>query len=449
MRKILFLLIISGIFCSADMFAKDKTKKYKNGDVYVGEIVKGMPEGKGTMTYANGDVYTGNWHKGDPDGQGTMTYADNSKFVGEWNYGEKYDGSYTYPNGDTFVGKWSSGKIKEGVLTISKDNCVYMGRFHPYTGKLEKGTITKDGDVLQIGVWSSGRTDNVLTMKNGTSMKGSIDFDGSSFVIGYAEGTYVISPDSIFEGYIYKDEFSSGTLTVTPTKGDKKLVYKESYSSEGVSCKTWIVPNELNPAAYSKIVCRKKDDSNFLTGQEIFLTEKDIDTEDRYTGTFIRSGETMLKHGHGKFLLKYVLEIEGEWNNNVLVSGTGRCAREDEKLTIVTSNGVTKFTVKTRYATYNKTVSPDTCSVLNEAIQFFHDKMRAEYDAHHEAEDKARMKQQEKERQAQRAKNMREGRKVFHKCTSCKGEGTVLYMDGTGRRVTCTTCGGTRGYWDY
>ena len=88
MRKILFLLIISGIFCSADMFAKDKTKKYKNGDVYVGEIVKGMPEGKGTMTYANGDVYTGNWHKGDPDGQGTMTYADNSKFVGEWNYGE-------------------------------------------------------------------------------------------------------------------------------------------------------------------------------------------------------------------------------------------------------------------------------------------------------------------------------------------------------------------------
>ena len=92
MKKFLFLRIISGIFCSADMFAKDKTKKYKNGDVYVGEIVKGMPEGKGTMTYANGNVYTGNWHKGDPDGQGTMTYADNSKFVGEWNYGEKYDG---------------------------------------------------------------------------------------------------------------------------------------------------------------------------------------------------------------------------------------------------------------------------------------------------------------------------------------------------------------------
>ena len=274
MKKLLFILIISGIFCSADMFAKDKTKKYKNGDVYVGEIVKGMPEGKGTMTYANGNVYTGNWHKGDPDGQGTMTYADNSKFVGEWNYGEKYDGSYTYPNGDTFVGKWSSGKIKEGVLTISKDNCVYMGSFHPYTGKLEKGTITKDGDVLQIGIWSSGRTDNVLTMKNGTSLKGFIDFDGSSFVIDHAEGTYVISPDSIFEGYIYNDEFSSGTLTVTPTKGDKKLVYKESYSSEGVSCKTWIVPNELNPAAHSKIVCKKKMTAIFLQDKKYSLLKK-------------------------------------------------------------------------------------------------------------------------------------------------------------------------------
>ena len=155
----------------------------------------------------------------------------------------------------------------------------------------------------------------------------------------------------------------------------------------------------------------------------------------------------MLKHGHGKFLRKYVLEIEGEWNNNVLVSGTGRCAREDEKLTIVTSNGVTKFTVKTRYGTYNKTVSPDTCSVLNEAIQFFYDKMRAEYDAHHEAEDNARMKQQEKERQAQRAKSMREGRKVFHKCPTCRGSGWGI--DGTGKQIVCTSCGGTRGYWDY
>ena len=225
MRKILFLLIISGIFCSADMFAKDKTKKYKNGDVYVGEIVKGMPEGKGTMTYANGDVYTGNWYKGNPDGQGTMTYADNSTYSGHWRAGKKQGmGTFKYQNGDVFTGKWQCNERSEGTLTIAGTNCVYEGSFDCFgNGKFTQGAIMKDN---YIGRVIQGEID-MLVHPNGTELKGEIEFDGESFEIIKAEGTYILDSLRVFKGSMRDGRFYDGEITTTPNKGEKELVYKE------------------------------------------------------------------------------------------------------------------------------------------------------------------------------------------------------------------------------
>ena len=49
--------------CSKRLKISQKTQTivYKNGDKYVGEIVGGLPHGKGTSTYANGDKYVGGW----------------------------------------------------------------------------------------------------------------------------------------------------------------------------------------------------------------------------------------------------------------------------------------------------------------------------------------------------------------------------------------------------
>ena len=39
---------------------------FKNGDVFVGEAVNGLPHGKGVYTFANGDVYEGEHTNGYP-----------------------------------------------------------------------------------------------------------------------------------------------------------------------------------------------------------------------------------------------------------------------------------------------------------------------------------------------------------------------------------------------
>ena len=446
MRKILFLLIISCLFCNTDIIAKDKTKKYKNGDVYAGEIVKGMPEGKGTMTYANGDVYTGNWHNGNPDGQGTMTYVDNSTYSGHWREGKKQGlGTFKYQNGDVFTGEWQSNERSEGTLTIAGTNCVYEGSFDCFgNGKFTQGAIMKDN---YIGRVIQGEID-MLVHPNGTELKGEIEFDGESFEIIKAEGTYILDSLRVFKGSMRDGRLYDGEITTTPNLGDKELVYKEHYNSGRINVKTWIVPSELSVGKYARAEFRIDEGHDFPNGIEYY---DDDDTEHRqfckYTGTFAKAGESVVKHGHGKFEGWHWLTIEGEWENDVLVSGKGSYVQR--QLTVATLNGKAKLTVKSKYGTYSKTVSPDTYSVLNEAAHFVMDIFNQEDKTHHKAEQAEFRKELQKLQQDQREKNRREGRKVFHKCTSCNGKGTVLAMDGTGRRVTCTTCGGTRGYWDY
>lgn len=446
MRRILFLLIISCLFCNTDIIAKDKTKKYKNGDVYAGEIVKGMPEGKGTMTYANGDVYTGNWHNGNPDGQGTMTYVGNSTYSGHWREGKKQGmGTFKYQNGDVFTGEWQSNERSEGTLTIAGTNCVYEGSFDCFgNGKFTQGAIMKDN---YIGRVIQGEID-MLVHPNGTELKGEIEFDGESFEIIKAEGTYILDSLRVFKGSMRDGRLYDGEITITPNQGNKELVYKEHYNSGRINVKTWIVPSELSVGKYARAVFRIDEGHDFPNGIEYY---DDDDTEHRqfckYTGTFAKAGESVVKHGHGKFEGWHWLTIEGEWENDVLVSGKGSYVQR--QLTVATVNGKAKLTVKSKYGTYSKTVSPDTYSVLNEAAHFVMDIFNQEDKTHHKAEQAEFRKELQKLQQDQREKNRREGRKVFHKCTSCNGKGTVLAMDGTGRRVTCTTCGGTRGYWDY
>lgn len=448
MRKILFLLIISGIFCSADILAKDKTKKYKNGDVYVGEIVKGLPEGKGTMTYANGDVYTGNWYKGDPDGQGTMTYVDNSTYSGHWREGKRQGmGTFKYQNGDVFTGKWQSNERSEGTLTIAGTNCVYEGSFDCFgNGKFTQGAIIKDD---YIGRVIQGEID-MLVHPNGTELKGEIEFDGESFEIIKAEGTYVLDSLRVFKGSMRDGKFYDGEITTTPNQGDKELVYKEHYNSGKVNVKTWIVPSELSVGKYARAEFRIDEGHDFPNGIEYYV---DDDTEHRtfckYTGTFAKSGEVIYKHGHGIFEGWHWLTIEGEWENDVLVSGKGSYVQR--QLTVATTNGKANLTVKSKYGTYNKTVSPDTCSVLDEAAHFVMDIFNQEDKAHYKEEQEAQRREYEKKRQAERAKNMREGRKVFHACPICLGRGYTHWMETNGIReyVTCIKCGGTKGYWDY
>lgn len=79
---------------------------------YTGMLLKGAPEGKGTMIFQNGDTYTGDFKSGKFNDQGTFTSKKE-----KWTYSGAFkDGS---PNGNgelTSSGKTKKVKMQNGVI---------------------------------------------------------------------------------------------------------------------------------------------------------------------------------------------------------------------------------------------------------------------------------------------------------------------------------------------
>jgi hypothetical protein len=54
------------------------------GGVYIGELKKGKPHGKGIFKYSNGSKYVGEFIEGKFEGKGVLTCIDNTTYNGEW-----------------------------------------------------------------------------------------------------------------------------------------------------------------------------------------------------------------------------------------------------------------------------------------------------------------------------------------------------------------------------
>ena len=149
-----------------------RTVTYESGAVYEGEVLKGEPDGYGTMDYSgdnssdvayyagewfsgsrngegvqvwkNGDEYSGDWWNDQMDGNGIMTYASGSvsQYEGRWNDGLwDGEGCMLWSNGDSFDGHWAEGVIHgPGVYTFADGTRLegawvdgwQQGEFHRY-----------------------------------------------------------------------------------------------------------------------------------------------------------------------------------------------------------------------------------------------------------------------------------------------------------------------------
>ena len=57
---------------------------YHNGDVYEGDWVDGLKEGRGYYTWENGDVYEGEFKNGVREGFGEFKWANGESYKGLW-----------------------------------------------------------------------------------------------------------------------------------------------------------------------------------------------------------------------------------------------------------------------------------------------------------------------------------------------------------------------------
>ena len=84
--------------------------RYRDGSLYVGAFVDGLPEGKGTVFYSNGDQYEGGWSKHAPHGRGVMYYRTGKVIGAIWEYGKPRKKLYAENEGFT-----------NEIITMDKD----------------------------------------------------------------------------------------------------------------------------------------------------------------------------------------------------------------------------------------------------------------------------------------------------------------------------------------
>ena len=91
--------------------------------VYVGEIKKGKPNGRGVLKYCNGSKYVGEFEEGKYQGQGMLTCCDGTTYEGEWM------DNYMHGEGKLI----SYDDVQEGYWFMGSFECHYGDELEDHT----------------------------------------------------------------------------------------------------------------------------------------------------------------------------------------------------------------------------------------------------------------------------------------------------------------------------
>ena len=85
---------------------------------YVGQVVNGLPEGKGIRYWNNGDRYEGDYRNGKKEGKGIYYFNDGARYEGDFrNDNKEGKGIYYKNNGDRAMGDfYNDNQIGKHVM---------------------------------------------------------------------------------------------------------------------------------------------------------------------------------------------------------------------------------------------------------------------------------------------------------------------------------------------
>ena len=124
---------------------------------YIGQVLNGVPEGKGIMYLNTGDKYEGEWRNDKKDGKGIYYYANGSKYEGDFRNGKiEGRGIYygingeKYEDGARYEGDFKDDKREgKGVYYFANGNRV-MGDFSNNNPIGKHARLTKLGKVEEV-----------------------------------------------------------------------------------------------------------------------------------------------------------------------------------------------------------------------------------------------------------------------------------------------------------
>ena len=174
---------------------------------YIGQIVNGLRQGKGTMYYNNGDKYEGEW-KDDKKYKG-IHYFNEEPFKGDKYDGffinDKFEGEgiYYWNDGDKYEGNWKNGKRDGKGIYYFNNKDKYVGYFSNDKHDCKGIYYFNDGDIY-IGEFKNDKVEGqgIEFYTNGNKYEG-------YFIDGQAEGKgiYYYNDGDVYEGDFRNNKF--------------------------------------------------------------------------------------------------------------------------------------------------------------------------------------------------------------------------------------------------
>ena len=188
---------------------EDKKQRidYEDGNYYIGEVVRGMRQGKGTQYYENGDIlYEGDFVNDEPEGHGKMYYESGQYYIGQFKKGLRHGkGTHYYSNGEIMYEGDYVDDLPEGNGKLVMNNGNY------YIGQFKKGkrhgrgkSYNKNGTIAYEGELKNDVPNGkgILYLENGNKYEG--DFVEGAFE---GNGKFFLENGSHYEG-----QFKNGNM---------------------------------------------------------------------------------------------------------------------------------------------------------------------------------------------------------------------------------------------
>ncbi|KRX09270.1 hypothetical protein PPERSA_05939 [Pseudocohnilembus persalinus] len=139
--------------------------KFKNGNLYEGEVNQGYLEGTGLLRCFNGTLFKGDFFQNEIRGQGCYEWPDGSSYQGQVSQGLRHgQGKYVAPGQEvSYEGAWEKG-LRHGKGTMKfKNGQIYEGEF--FKGlKQGNGKMTYPNQNFYQGEWYMDKKDGYGVM---------------------------------------------------------------------------------------------------------------------------------------------------------------------------------------------------------------------------------------------------------------------------------------------
>jgi hypothetical protein len=136
---------------------QDTTVRRRDGSIYQGTTIKGVPEGRGSIVTPDGDEYSGEFHNGEPNGAGYYQWNDGSTYAGMFANGSPNGkGTFIFTSGIKYNGEVHDGQPNGTGTFFYTNGTRYDGQVKDGAPN-GHGTLTRADGTQRISNWVMGK----------------------------------------------------------------------------------------------------------------------------------------------------------------------------------------------------------------------------------------------------------------------------------------------------